>query len=209
MTALRSLGLAAALGMVALAGTARASDLPHRPEPYAPPAYQPTRTWTGAYVGAHVGGGFGQGGSVSTSGVVGGIQGGYNYQIDRFVLGGEADISASSVENKSFTETVRNNWLGSVRGRAGYLVDPNIMVYGTVGLGFGEVTNQSPYGKVADTKLGWALGAGAEYMMSPNILLRAEYLYYSLGSSDYPNSWGLTKIDNHVNVIRAGASYKF
>lgn len=209
MTALRSLGLAAVLGAAGFVGIAQAADLPSRREPYAPPAYQPARTWTGAYAGVHVGGGFGKGGSVSTSGVVGGVQGGYNYQIDRFVLGGEADISASSVENKSFTETVKNNWLGSARLRAGYLLDPNILVYGTGGLGFGEVTNQSPYGKTADTKLGWALGAGGEYMMSPNILLRAEYLYYSLGSSDFPNAWGPTKIDNHVNVVRAGASYKF
>lgn len=208
MIALRKTGLAFA-GILAVMGAAQAADLPRRSDPYVPPAYQAAPRWTGAYVGAHVGGGFGKGGSVSTDGVLGGVHGGYNVQIDRFVVGGEADISASGVGNKSFTEKIRNNWLASGRARAGYLVDPQLLVYGTGGVALGSVTNQSPFGKKSDTKSGYVLGAGGEYLVSPNIAVRGEYLYYDLGKSDFPSGGGLVSIDNHVNVLRAGASYKF
>ena len=33
-----------------------------------------------------------------------------------------------------------------------------------------------------NTKTGWVAGAGAEWMATPNILVRAEYLYYNLNS---------------------------
>lgn len=208
MIALRTIGLAFA-GILAGVGAASAADLPRRSDPYVPPAYQPTPRWTGAYVGAHVGGGFGKGGSVSTDGVLGGVHGGYNVQMDKFVVGGEVDATASGVGNKSFTEKIRNNWLASARARAGYLVDPQLLVYGTGGLALADVTNQSPYGKISDTKGGFVLGAGGEYLVSPNIALRGEYLYYGLGKSDFPTANGPVSIDNHVNVLRAGASYKF
>jgi outer membrane immunogenic protein len=208
MIALRKIGIAFA-GVCASVAAAAAADLPRRSDPYVPPAFQPAPRWTGAYVGAHIGGGFGKGGSVSTDGLLGGVHGGYNVQMDRFVLGGEGDISASGVGNKSFTEKVRNSWLASGRARAGYLVDPSLLVYGTGGIAVGSTTNQSPYGKYSDTKSGWVLGAGGEYLLSPNVALRGEYLYYSLGKSNFPTANGPVAIDNHVNVLRAGASYKF
>jgi outer membrane immunogenic protein len=211
MIVLRSIVLAAIVGA---AGTAAAqtSDLPRRTDSYASNyGYQPQgqKNWTGAYAGAHLGGGWGKAGSVSTGGFVGGVQGGYNVQFDKVVVGGEADISASSVGNKSFNEKVRTNSLGSVRARAGYLVDPSVMVYGTGGLGFGNVSSQSMWGKSSETNSGWALGAGGEYMVHPNVTLRGEYLYYSLGKSDYMTNIGPVKIDNSTNVLRAGANYKF
>lgn len=209
MIALRSICLALVFGTVA--GAATAADLPRRTDPYAPaaPVYAPQRNWTGAYVGAHLGGGFGKGGSVSTSGFVGGVQAGYNAQFDKFVVGGEADITASGVENKTWNEKVKNTWLASGRVRAGYLVDPNILVYGTGGLAGGSVTVQNVKGKVSDRNAGFVLGAGGEYMMSPNVTLRGEYLYYDIGKVDVPGTAGALKIDNHVNVLRAGVNYKF
>jgi opacity protein-like surface antigen len=46
-------------------------------------------------------------------------------------------------------------------------------------------------------------------MVMPNVTIRAEYLRYELGSSIYPSNVGPVSIDSSVNVIRAGASYKF
>jgi outer membrane immunogenic protein len=210
MIALRKISALAVLAALGWAGAAAASDLPRRSDPYpAAPAYQAAPRWTGAYAGAHLGGGWGSQGPVSTSGFVGGVQGGYNAQFDKFVVGGEADISASNVGNKSYNEKVRTNWLGSARARAGYLVDPNILVYGTGGLAVGNVNTQSIWGKNSDTHGGWVLGAGGEYMIQPNITVRGEYLYYSLSSSDYPSSVGPIKVDNSTNVLRAGVNYKF
>lgn len=79
---------------------------------------------------------------------MGGGQIGYNWQVtDRVVLGVEADIQGVAGGG--------NNWglggtsaplggapasIGSVRGRAGYLVAPNLQVYGTGGLSYGAGT---------------------------------------------------------------------
>jgi outer membrane immunogenic protein len=207
MTALRTIAILAAAAVVG-ACTAQASDLPSRASAYAP-SYSPSLSnWQGFYIGAHLGGGFGQAGPVDTSGFVGGFQGGYNHQIDRFVIGGEADFSFSSVSNTSFTEKASNEWLGSLRGRAGYTFG-NIMPYVTVGAGFGDVHYRSVNGLSHDTTGGWAYGFGAEMLVMPNVTLRAEYLRYELGSTTYPSAIGNVTIDSHVNVIRAGANYKF
>lgn len=210
MIAFRSICTIVAFSTVALAGAASAADLPRRTDPYpAAPAYAPAPRWTGAYVGVHAGGGFGKAGSVSTSGLVGGVHGGYNAQFDKVVVGGEADITASGVENKSFSEKVGQSWMGSARARLGYTIDPALLAYATGGLALGNTTNQSPYGKITDTKSGYVLGAGGEYLVNPNVAVRAEYLYYNLGKSDFPNANGPAKIEYSTNVIRAGASYKF
>ena len=36
----------------------------------------------------------------------------------------------------------------------------------------------------SSTRVGWTLGAGAEYAITNNITLKGEYLYYNLGSSN-------------------------
>ena len=67
------------------------------------------------------------------------------------------------------------------------------------------------------TKTGWVAGGGAEWMFRPNIILRAEYLFYSFTGTTTtaalsPNigdavvfSWDRL----NINVVRLGASYKF
>lgn len=189
---------------------AAAADLPRRTDPYAPaPVYAaPISNWQGFYAGVHLGGGFGSSGPIDTSGFVGGLQGGYNFQFDKIVVGAEADITYSGIGNSSFQEKSDINWLGSIRGRAGYSFG-NILPYVTAGWGFGDTKYSNIYGQTKDTASGWVLGAGAEMMVMPNITVRAEYLYYDLGSQDYPTAAGLGRIDTTTNVIRGGVNYKF
>src|SRR5258708_6844416 len=52
---------------------------------YTPP---PAINWTGAYLGLNAGAGWGHAGPADTSGFVLGAHGGYNFQFDRFVVGG-------------------------------------------------------------------------------------------------------------------------
>jgi outer membrane immunogenic protein len=40
-------------------------------------------------------------------------------------------------------------------------------------------------GSFSDTRLGWTVGGGLEWMISPNWSFKAEYLYYDLGSVTY------------------------
>ena len=156
--------------------------------------------------------------SINNLGVLGGTQIGYNYQFNtNFVTGLEADIqggslsgnaSAASVANESVTSvpvTTTSNitksldYLGTVRGRLGYLVTPTLLLHATGGLAWGNVKlsnslSQIPLDPagiagasfatvgVSDTRIGWVLGAGIEWMFRPNWSVKAEYLYYDLGS---------------------------
>lgn len=109
--------LLAAAGVMALAGTAVAADLPVVP----PPVIVPIFTWTGAYIGGQVGyawtdhratynhNGFFLLGPVvvpfadyytqngNANGVIGGAHAGYNLQINQWVLGIEGDVDGSSL----------------------------------------------------------------------------------------------------------------
>ncbi len=114
----------------------------------------------------------------------------------------------SGVSNESFTEKTRHDWLGTVRGRAGYSFG-NLMAYGTVGFAWSDTKYRSAFGATDETLGGWVIGAGAEMMIMPNVALRAEYLRYELGNGSFPTVSGPVSIDNTINVIRAGASYKF
>jgi opacity protein-like surface antigen len=64
---------------------------------------------------------------------------------------------------------------------------------------------------------GWTLGAGAEFAPWDHWLIRAEYLYYDLGTQSTTivapignEIWtGTTTVRNNGQIVRAGLSYKF
>ena len=82
-------------------------------------------------------------------------------------------------------------------------------------------TNLSWYGSNSPTKTGWTIGGGAEYAITNNITLRAEYLYYDLGSQTVtatpnaaasaalPGVYLTTKTQFDGSIFRIGANYKF
>jgi outer membrane immunogenic protein len=160
----------------------------------------------------------------SNAGFVGGGQIGYNYQFaNSWLVGLEADFDgvagAHSQANQfstvtpvapfPITQTLTDrkslNYLGTVRGRLGWLITPTWLVYGTGGLAYGSVNAStgivqavlndgvlpSPYGSfgsVSSTRIGWTAGGGVEWMFLPNWSAKLEYLYYDLGSVTYGSS---------------------
>ncbi len=161
--------------------------------------------------------------SVNNTGFIGGGQAGYNYQWNQIVLGLEADMQgvAGGTSNASSATgagvlgapafsvlggvnvTKSLDYLGTVRGRVGYLVTPTILLYATGGLAYGGVTSSTSVfqsmspaapgitsawggaGAYSDTRVGWTAGAGAEWMFMPNWSAKIEYLYYNLGTVNY------------------------
>ncbi len=162
------------------------------------------------------GGAFGE----SNAGFVGGGQVGYNYQFtNRFLAGLEADFqgvaggsgtttavgAAPSVNFPAnnllgaLSATTKLDYIGTVRGRAGYLVTPSVLLFASGGLAYGqtnfaangEVLNVDPAGAAvgvsggaasfSKTQVGYAVGGGFEWMFMPNWSAKAEYLYYDLG----------------------------
>ena len=132
------------------------------------------------------------------------------------------------------TVTTSLSYLGTVRGRAGFLATPSLLLYGTAGLAYGEVNvgldlyqrfgaaQGSGYSSHNSTSVGWTAGGGAEWMFLPNWTVKAEYLYYDLGylqtnanfiawSSPGAQltygSQGTTQFTG--NIVRAGVNYHF
>jgi outer membrane immunogenic protein len=185
-----SFGVIAAILMAAAVGpTANAADMPLK-APVPPPA--PAYSWTGFYIGGNVGYGWGHannsdnlsapcpiclvgpgpdfatlvaGGSNRVDGAIGGGQIGYNWQIQNYLVGIEADIQGSGQRGTntlnsafflpinffggaqtpsatSLANSTRLDWFGTLRGRLGFVVD-RWLVYGTGGLAYGELNVNS------------------------------------------------------------------
>ena len=154
---------------------------------------------------------------------------GFNFLIPG---GGNCDGPCDPVQiNGTLSQTIeaKIQWFGTVRGRAGVLLNPTTLLYGTGGLAYGKVsasynanitfiglgTASSSFGETK-TKFGWTLGAGIEGAI-PNTrdwTWKAEYLYIDLGSISGsgidpvvgPYSWSAKITDN---IVRVGANYRF
>ena len=136
MRLLRGSAMALAIAAAGLAATPRAAadDRGGGPDYYGVPY---PLSWHGPYAGVHLG--FGDG-----DGVVGGGQIGYNWQSGRIVYGIEADFALSSMEDEAsgcipgagcVFAGASLDWLATVRGRVGYLIEPRILAYATAGFG--------------------------------------------------------------------------
>lgn len=180
------------------------------------------------------------------AGFTGGAQAGYNWQRERWIFGIEGDINyngindgnatnrlvaAPLVGNFVHTESDRMDWFGTLRGRVGMTVTPSFLLYGTGGLAFGQVKSASTVaftstpdtyaGSTDQTRAGWTLGAGGEWMIAPRWSIKAEYLYVDLGKVSsttacvagcgpfVPAPSYQTDLRVHENIVRAGLNYHF
>jgi outer membrane immunogenic protein len=192
-------------------------------------------------------GAFPMAGNTGGSSAIGGIQAGYNWQVaPTWVVGLEGDWSWASTGSSvtapwifnpgggavpgSFTTMSSTlDWVSSLRARLGFLITPNLMLYGTAGGALGKIDYAAsnsggmiPYATstaFSRTQGGWVAGGGLEWMITPNWLLRGEYLYYSLDSSPSAVAGAVTPTalgpsgyswsNTNVSVGRAALSYKF
>jgi outer membrane immunogenic protein len=181
---------------------------------------------------------------VSHSGFIGGGQIGYNWQFDpAWVAGIEADFqgttakgSAGSVFVHAALTTVYSyelDDLGTVRARLGWLSSPNLLWYGTGGLAYGQTklasaaqcptavppcfTESTTATSSTHTSVGWTLGAGVEWKLTPVWSVKAEYLYAELGSQNntivytygpFTSSLTSTVQREKDNIVRFGVNYK-
>jgi outer membrane immunogenic protein len=194
----------------------------YAPQPYAPavlPAPALPCLWLGPYVGTNIGfqwttniGGLGSNGFTGGSGFTGGIQVGYNWQNGPWVYGVESDFNLSSVSGTFAGYQFSNPWFGTMRGRAGYLINNNFFLYGTAGLAFGVTTISN--GALSDSsgRLGWTVGAGVEFGLAPwglnpNWSAKVEYLFLDLSQGG--NLPASVSSNFKSNVVRIGVNYHF
>jgi outer membrane immunogenic protein len=174
--------------------------------------YQPldAYSWAGPYLGGNVGYAWGNVDNAwaKPSGFVGGVQAGYNWQQlgSPWVFGIEADIQGSSADDTFAAWKFSNPWFGTVRGRGGYAFS-NLLIYGTLGLSFGELRANTFGLSESHTNIGWTAGVGAEFGFAPNWSAKIEYLYVDLANSNFVitgASHGLS-----FGTVRAGVNYRF
>jgi outer membrane immunogenic protein len=243
-------GIGLLASVAAGAGSAVAADIPVRPPPVAAPVTCcAVPDWVGFYVGIHGGGGWGHKSfepaffatgstffvppDASPNGGVFGFQFGHNWQWGPVVGGLEIDFSGADIKETStfffpqiplvtFTREVKIDELASARGRLGYLIFPNWLLYGTAGIGWGHQrlnTTESfsvdgiPFLLSATSfanEFGWVAGAGLEWKFWDHWLLRGEWLHYDFGRVTHSSTvFGDLNVRTTVDVARAALSYKF
>ena len=256
-----------------LATSALAADLPARTYTKAPVYVEPVYNWTGFYIGGNIGYSWGRSSDTSAltntpgtilfastdktnlNGVVGGGQIGYNWQMQSWLWGFEADIQGTGEKGtRNFLCTTgvctpatsvpgirpiiipgpavpaaltqKIDWFGTVRGRAGVLVTPKVLLYATGGLAYGEVNSSESIGVVptafsrSTTNVGWTVGAGVEGAIGGNWTAKLEYLYVDLGNVSGSFVTPFTALGGGFitsnfssritdNIVRVGVNYRF
>jgi OOP family OmpA-OmpF porin len=186
-------------------------------------------------------------GALNSSGPLGGGQIGYNWRLSpSWLLGLETDFDGSGYGSHSGTQTTTvggltatynvsrtQDWLGTVRGRVLWNSSPNWVHYLTGGFAYSDInaslanqfsgTSSAGFrGSKSSTATGWTVGSGFEYAVSPQISLKAEYLYVDLSSLGYnagvtnPVAAGVAAtvrnnvtVDNNEHIFRVGLNYHF
>lgn len=180
------------------------------------------------------------------NGIVGGGQLGYNWQMQNWLWGLEADFQGTGQSSThSFTcpagvctaavgglpgpavpVTSRQqlDFFGTVRGRAGLVIAPTVLLYATGGLAYGQVdSNTTLVGatRAQNYNPGWTVGGGIEGSIGGNWTARLEYLYVDLGTvsgtfgSTIVAASGATLLASNFNsrvtdnIVRVGLNYKF
>jgi len=209
-----------------LAGSAYAADLPARHMPVKAPVAVPYYNWTGLYLGVNAGYAWGRIGTVAgnenLNGFAGGAQIGYNWQVNNFVFGLEADFQGSSQKSSAsgidpvlgaWSASDRIRYFGTIRGRLGVAQD-RWLVYVTGGYAYQNVAIDvatANFGGFSDnqTKGGWTVGGGLEYAFAGPWTAGIEYLYLDSGNRDWTLGGVTTSARVKNNVVRAKLNYRF
>jgi opacity protein-like surface antigen len=190
--------------------------------------------------------------SFFSSSLQGGVYLGYNWQFaPRWVAGIEGDVAdgASSSMTRagipgtfgngadtgvgieaegSDSATVRFGWDSTFRGRLGFLAAPGILVYGTGGVAFQQVSVGAAcdgsanswcfFGPKSQTfsavRTGWTAGGGLEGVLAGNWLGKLEFRYADFGNYNNVFFAGTgddvaTSVHLHTYTFLAGIGYKF
>lgn len=165
-----------------------------------------------------------------------------NVQYDKTVVGLETDINYTDLKSAelrgpfplaggistTWENSIRSNYLGTIRGRLGLVASPHSLLYVTGGLAYADfdfatatdfpgTTGFRFSGSDSRVKLGWTAGLGWEAALSGPWTAKIEYLYVDLGERAAPapqnvalspfawtHSARLTE-----TIVRVGLSYKF
>ena len=155
----------------------------------------------------------------------GNLQWQVSVEADLFYL----DVSGSETSSIASDNHVVSDdgYLGTLRARLGFAAD-RLLIYGTGGLAAGDTGSKwvddggaSQFVLSADSQWGWVAGGGIEYAATDSFSVKAEYLYYDLGTdklhySGGPPAWCTPfgegcdfELKNTGSIIRLGVNFHF
>ncbi|WP_066467776.1 outer membrane protein [Bosea sp. WAO] len=168
-----------------------------------------------------------------------GVETDFNYGSIESKRDGFGRVAFGAFANEqTFSTKTKVEWFGTLRARVGVTPMERLMIFGTGGLAYGNVkasaaetdrflfngvavATDSWHGSKNDTRIGWTLGAGAEYALTNNLSLKAEYLYVDLGKQRYSSIYtgsipalagtvgARVDHDTKFSIVRAGVNYRF
>jgi outer membrane immunogenic protein len=198
-------------------------------------------------------------GSIKGSGFTGGVQAGYNWQSNNLVYGLEADFGAFNLSGSrrasanypvaaggggpttanvyTVGSSFDTDWLFTFRGRLGWTLSPNLLVYATGGwavtdlkvsnsfsddyIGGGATQGAVENASKSTFKSGAVVGGGLEWALGNRWTVKGEYLYLNFGKviasgvisnagqgAGYAQALS-TSSDMTAHVARLGVNYKF
>ncbi|MBC9252641.1 hypothetical protein A9179_20440 [Pseudomonas alcaligenes] len=175
------------------------------------------------------------------------LYGGYNWLLsERVLLGLELSAGYADSQSQKYavdfsegqgypsatTTRIQADWDASLRGRAGYLITPSLLVYGAAGIAATRLESSttcpsdgyvcSPYSPARheshdETVWGWTAGLGLEASLSEHLLARAEYQYSdyestsfdTMSQEDYEAFGVKSEVDSRSQTLTLGLGYKF
>lgn len=206
----------------------------------APPvkAVAPSDPWTGCYLGGNVGAGwarthfvdpaFGDEGTTTFTGVVGGGQAGCDYQAGPLVFGIAGQYDGSDIKGRDnipagggFSWLSKFPWFATFTGRAGYLVQPSLLLYVKGGAAWMKASYTlenaafAPTDVAGATRKGGTFGGGLEYAFAPHWSAFVEYDYMGFGTQTltaFPVAPGPSfpvQFKQNMQVLLIGANFRF
>ena len=197
--------------------------------PAAPVAVAPS-DWQGFYVGGALGHAFRGDDAIGQE--VGGVQigdlgtaelggpnlslrAGYRWQRDRFIVGPELSYTAGSIEDEFTTGTgatfeSKVDSLLAARLKAGYLVDPQTMVFGSAGWQRGDFTYVNDGTEIGYDADGYVVGLGVERRLTERLSLTGEYEFNSFGKTAVEIAPGVSsQATPDFSNLKMGLNFKF
>jgi outer membrane immunogenic protein len=136
------------------------------------------------------------------------------------------------------TASQKIDWLGTLRARLGLLPVDTLLVYATGGLAYGHTQTAASFSGAivgpidffpgatalsqSNTRAGWTVGGGLEWMFAPRWSVKGEYLFYDLGHVTLNQTLTLasaggpsdsfnvqSRVHYNGNIARAGINYHF
>lgn len=220
--------------VVVCSGAAMAADMAIKAAPVVAPVKAP---WTGCGLGFSVGGVWGDawkalptpliGGNTyqsayALSGQLAGAQLYCDYQTGPVVLGLQGDYAWTNLDGNGVTASnAVGQWqtklesISGAGGRVGLVAGSALVYVRAQAVWMRQEQTLFPVGaaaqQITDTRAGYGIGAGLEYMIAPVLTARIEYNYDDFGTKNYAWTGPATPVGDRTrfHIMKLGVNYKF